>query len=490
MSTELPAVIDTRFRTALRRLAAAGRIESYAGAADVEYEIAGVLKKRDGGKAILFPEVKGHDMPVIGNFLASQANCEAAFGVDFRGIRQFVARAMGNPIDPVVMPTAPWQENVYTRDFDIGKLLPALRHAENDPGRFVTAGVVIVRDPETGIYNASYHRLQLVGPNQTALKMDYGRHLRLAFERACARGEDLPIAVCIGTDLSVLYTAATMGSQMPETADELKVAGGLIGAPLPVCKGITQDLLIPAETEIVLEGILRRDQNVHEGPFGEFIGYMSADGPAPIFDITSIGHRNDPIYYAINGFGRETVMLRKYVLEASLLKVLQAATPFVNDVEITAGGLHRFHAVLSVHKTSSQHDGLQRNAILASFGALKDLDMIIAVDSDIDIHDPVDVEYALATRMEASQDLFVIPGARGHEYVRKGRDGIRAKLGIDATVPFDQKERFTRVKFKDIKVDETRFGSKADQHVKWLGEQGKAQDAPKPQSEDGRVPAL
>ncbi|UUZ78368.1 UbiD family decarboxylase [Polaromonas sp. P1(28)-13] len=110
------------------------------------------------------------------------------------------------------MPTAPWQENVYTKDFDIGKLLPVLRHAENDPGRFITASVVVFHDPETGIYNASYHRLQLLGPNKTALKMDYGRHLRLAYERAAARGEDLPIAVCIGTDLSVLYTAATMGS--------------------------------------------------------------------------------------------------------------------------------------------------------------------------------------------------------------------------------------------------------------------------------------
>ncbi len=471
LKTELPKVIDTRFRTALRRLSAAGRIDTYSGPVDVDHEIAGILKKRDGGKAILFPEVKGFSMPVMGNFLASKDNCEAAFGMDFRGIRQFVARAMANPIDPQIVPTAPWQENVYTDDFDIGKLLPALCHAENDPARFVTASVVIVRDPETGVYNASYHRMQLVGPKQTALKMDYGRHLRVAFERAVQRGEDLPIAICIGTDLSVLYTAATMGSQMPESADELKVAGGLIGAPLPVCKGLTQDLLIPANTEIVLEGVLRRNKSVHEGPFGEFIGYMSSDGPAPIFDITSIGHRNNPIYYAINGYGRETVMLRKYVLEASLLKVLQSATPFVNDVEITAGGLHRFHAVLSVHKTSAQHDGLQRNAILASFGALKDLDMIIAVDSDIDIHDPADVEYALATRMEASQDLIIIPGARGHEYVRKGRDGIRAKLGIDATVPFDQKERFTRARFKDVVVDDSRIGADASRYVKWLAGQ-------------------
>jgi 2,5-furandicarboxylate decarboxylase 1 len=363
-------MIDTRFRSALRRLSIAGRIESVSGSVSHEYEIASLLKKRDGTKALLFPNVAGFEMPVFGNFLCSQANCEAAFGVDFRGIRQLVGRAMSNPLEPRVVPTAPWHENVYKDDFDIGKILPVLRHAKNDPGRFITAGVVVFRDPETGIYNASYHRLQLLGPNKTALKMDYGRHLRLAYERAAARGEDLPISVCIGTDLAVLYTAATMGSQMPENADELKVAGGLIGEGLPVCKGITQDLLIPAETEIVLEGLLRHKAFAHEGPFGEFIGYMSEDGDAPIFDVTSLAHRNNAVYYAINGFGRETVMLRKYVLEASLLKVLQAATPVVDDVDMTAGGLHRFHAVLSLNKTSEKHDGLQYNAMMASFGAL------------------------------------------------------------------------------------------------------------------------
>ena len=114
-------------------------------------------------------------------------------------------------------------------------------------------------------------------------------------------------------------------------------------------------------------------------------------------------------------------MLRKYVLEASLLKVLQGAVPIVTDAEMTAGGLHRFHAVVQVKKTGPAHDGFQRNAIMASFGALKDLDMVIVVDDDIDIRDPADVEYALATRMEASKDIFMLPAARGHEYVRVSR---------------------------------------------------------------------
>ena len=324
-------------------------------------------------------------------------------------------------------------------------------------GRFITAGVVIVRDPESGIYNASYHRLQLHGPDRVGIKLDYGRHLRAAFERAKQRGTPLTVAVCIGTDLALHFTAATMGSQMPEHANELAVAGGLAGRALPVVKAVSQDILVPAEAEFVLEGQMLVDEEEVEGPFGEFIGFAAPGAPAPVLKITAITHREKPIYHAINGYGRETIVLRKYVLEASLLKVLRAAIPIVTDAEMTAGGLHRFHAIIQVEKKSSQHDGLQRNAILAAFGALKDLDLVIVVDEDIDIRDPHDVEYALATRMEASRDLILVPGARGHEYVRAGNNGIRTKLGIDASVPFEEKERFRRVAFSKVDRPERLF---------------------------------
>jgi 2,5-furandicarboxylate decarboxylase 1 len=446
-------VLDTRFRSALDRMAEQGRLTAYTAPVDPHLEVAAIMKKLDGGPALLFTAVDGYDTPVIGNLLSCQANCEAAFGIDFNGIRAFVGRALGEPKPPVLVERAPAQERVHTSGIDLARLLPALHHTAADAGRFVTAGIVIVRDPDTGTYNASYHRLQLTGAGRTGVKLDYGRHLRLAFERAKRKGESLPIAVCIGSDLALHYTAATMGSQMPEHADELAVAGGLCGRPLPVVKGVSQDLLIPAETEIVLEGRMLADETVTEGPFGEFVGYLSPADQAPVFEVTAVTHRERPIYHAINGYGRETIMLRKYVLEASLLKVLQAAVPIVTDAEMTAGGLHRFHAVVQVKKATPQHDGLQRNAIFASFGALKDLDLVIVVDEDIDIRDPHDVEYALATRMEASRDLVVMPAARGHEYIRVGQNGIRAKLGIDATVPFAEKARFARCEFEEVAID-------------------------------------
>jgi 2,5-furandicarboxylate decarboxylase 1 len=446
-------VLDTRFRVALDRMAEQGRLLTYTAPVDPNLEVAGIMKKLDGGPALLFSQVDGYDMPVVGNLLSCQANVEAAFGIDFRGVREFVGRALGEPKPPVLVAKAPAQEQVHTKNIDLGRMLPALQHTAADAGRYITAGIVIVKDPDTGIYNASYHRLMLAGGNRAGIQLDYGRHLRAAFERAQKQGRHLPVVVCIGSDLALHYTAATMGSQMPESADELAVAGGLCGRPLPVVKAVSQDLLVPAESEIVLEGVLKCDEEIVEGPFGEFVGYLAPADPGPVFEVTAVTHRSKPIYHAINGYGRETVVLRKYVLEASLLKVLQSAIPIVTDAEMTAGGLHRFHAIVQVKKTGPTHDGLQRNAMLASFGALKDLDLVIVVDDDIDIRDPADVEYALATRMEASKDIVMVPGARGHEYVRVSNGGIRTKLGIDATVPFAERARFARCEFREVAVD-------------------------------------
>src|SRR5258708_11027272 len=452
-------ILDTRFRSALTRLIQGNRVLTYQKPIDPHLEIAAILKKLDGKQALLFPSVNGYDTPVIGNLLSSKENCEAAFGLDFNGIRGLVQRAMGNPLVPKIVTEAPAQEVVLKTGFDIAALLPALFHAPGDAGRYITAGIVVVQDPITAIYNASYHRLHLLWPDRVAIKLDFGRHLRLAFERSKERGEALAVAVCIGTDLALHFTAATMGSQMPESADELAVAGGLAGKALAVVKAVSQQILVPAESEFVLEGKILIDEMAPEGPFGEFVGFAAPAADAPVLHVTAVTHRGRPIYHVINGFGRETIMLRKYVLEASLLKVLQSAIPIVTDAEMTAGGLHRFHAVIQVKKQSRQHDGLQRNAMMAAFGALKDLDSVTVVDHDIDIRDPADVEYAVATRMEASSDLVLIPGARGHEYVRVSKDGIRTKLGIDATVPFDDQAKFRRVEFAPPALDVDRFAS-------------------------------
>src|SRR5690606_36843542 len=138
---------------------------------------------------------------------------------------------------------------------------------------------VIVIDPETGVPNASYQRLELIDRDHTASKLDYGRHLRIAFERAQRLSVSLPIAVCVGTDLALSHAAAYMGSQMPADASELAAAGALRGAPLDMVPCRTQPMAVPADTEIVLEGVIDPQRTAPEGPFVELVGYPSDSGP-------------------------------------------------------------------------------------------------------------------------------------------------------------------------------------------------------------------
>jgi 2,5-furandicarboxylate decarboxylase 1 len=450
--------IDTSFRAALGRLDLRRRLRKVSKAVSTEYEIAGIMKAHDGGEALLFENVAGYEWPVVGNLFASPTNCEVCFDTDVEGLRQILGGAIDRQIPPEQVDSeVPAQQVVCVDDIDLTSMLPALTHSLADAGRFVTAGVILARDPETGVNNASFHRLQLLGGNRTAIKLDYGRHLRTAFEKAQAKGADLEIAVCLGTDMALTFAAAFMGSQMPETADELAAAGGIKGSPLLVAQCRTNSLMVPANTEIVLEGRISCTETCNEGPFAEFLGYLSGEGQAPVFIVDAVTHRRDPIYAAINGYGCETIMLRKYVLEASVLGALTQAIPTVVDVELTAGGLHRFHLIIQVAKRSDRDDGFERNAIMVAIGCLKDLDQIIVVDEDINIRDVNDVEYALATRVEASRDLLVIPAARGHEYIRIGDSGIRAKLGIDATVPYAEQSRFERAQFAptELSADES-----------------------------------
>lgn len=444
----LPDVIDTSFRTALQRLDRAGLLARVSRTVDTELEIAALMKGHDAGAALLFENVKNHEVPVVGNVFATPEASETATGLDRRRLRAALARGIRTSIEPETVSDAPAQQQVRLEgDIDLGEQLPVLKHAPGDGGRFVTAAVLIVRDPVTGVRNASFHRLQLVGPDRVAIKIDHGRHLGRALDHAVEQGQDLPVAACIGTDVALIYAASTMGALMPESRDELCAAGGCRGAPLPVVPGVSQDVDVPAGTEIVLEGVIKADDSVIEGPFGEFVGYASPEGPAPTMHVTAVTTRHEPVYHAINGAGRETIVLRKHVLEVAALEAVRPVTPIVSDVAMPAGGLHRFHLVMALSKRSERDNGMGRNAALAAFGALKDLNMIVLVDDDIDLHDPVDVEYALATRFDAADDLLVLPGMRGHEYLRTSQAGVGTKTILDASVPFESRAHFERISF-------------------------------------------
>ena len=459
--------VDTRFRTALNRLDRAGRLLKVHSRLDPHLEVAGLMHRCDGDLAMLFERVGDYAVPFCANFLVSLANVEVVFEQDLTGIRACMERGLAGSLKPRIVENGPCQEVVVTREIDLERMFPVLFHALGDRAKYITGGVVIARDPEMGVHNASIHRLCLLGGDRAAIKLDWGRHLRSLYEKAQQKKAPLEIAVVIGGDLALTYAAATMGLQVPLERDELEVASSLKGEPLQLVPCHSVQLAVPAESEIVLEGEISPDQFVEEGPFIEFLGLHSGVGPSPVVRFKAVTHRRNPIYYGI--CGSETTVLRKFTLEAAILRTLRAAVPMVRDVNLTDGGLNRFHLVISVHKEKPEDEGFQRNAIFAAVTALKDLDMVIVVDDDIDIHNPKDVEYALATRMEASRDFFQLPGARGHEYVPVSNLGIRTKVGIDATVPVAEQGRFRRVAFKEVDLNDYEHSlAPMDRHKKPL----------------------
>ncbi len=439
--SEMNEGLDLSFRGALRRLDVSGSLLKVEDQVDWDLELAGLLV-REPQQAMFFKRVRDCDFQVLGNFLSNERNILTIFQRDLRGFRQFVNHGLANPCTPVRVDSGPVGE-VFHQEPDLSRVLPLLKYAPQDGGRYISGGIVVAQDAVTGVYNASYHRLMHLDKNRLLIRLDLGRHLRRLWEASRARGQALPIAVVMGPDLGLIYAAAIMGAQLPFETDEYHVASGIRRAPLEVMEARGVPLLVPAEAELVVEGSISPDQMAEEGPFMEFVWLYSEVAPAPVVTIDCLYHRRDPIWHVITSM--ESPILTKAVREGVILKAVQAAAPCVVDVTLTPGGLCRFHLFMSVKKRSVSDEGWQRNAAYAAITALKDLDLIILVDDDIDIRNWTEVEWALATRWDASKGLIVMPGSRGHEYVPISQDGVRAKAIIDATLPYGFAKRHRRV---------------------------------------------
>lgn len=432
---------DLSFRAALQRLDAAGLLLKVEDEVDWNLELTSIMYKQPE-RAMLFKHVKGYSIPVVGNFMGSEENVLAICQKNVAELRRFISEGMANPMPPRKVKSGPVQE-VFHDNPDLTKLLPLPKYAPDDGDRYISAGVVIVKDAETGVYNASYHRFMHVEQNRLLIKIDLGRHLRILWERAKSNGESLPIAVVLGPNIAMLYAGAIMGAGLPMEMDEYHVASGIQGSPLELVDCKTVPLQVPAEAEVVLEGSISPDEEMEEGPFMEFICLYSDVAPAPVTTINCLYHRKSPIWHVIST--KESPNLYKHVREQAIMNAVKTAAPCVTDVALTAGGLYRFQLNIAVKKRSPADEGYQRNAIYAAITAQKDLDLIIVVDDDIDIRNPADIEWALATRWDASKGLILMPGSRGHEYVPISEDGVRTKVGIDASLPYGFPKRHKRI---------------------------------------------
>jgi 2,5-furandicarboxylate decarboxylase 1 len=343
-----------------------------------------------------------------------------------------------NPLPWREVNTAPAQDVVDTQ-VDLLKQLPIPTHNEHDGGPYISAGILIARNPKTGKQNVTIHRCQVTGPNRLGVLV-LPRHTQAFFQMAEEAGEPLDAAIAIGVDPLTLLASQAI---VPIDHDELEIAGALQGRPLPVIKCKTSEIRVPAEAEIVIEGRFLPGVREPEGPFGEFPQYYGTRSNREVMEVLAVTHRKDAIFHTIVGGGLEHQLLGAIPKEATLLTHLRRNFPNVLDVHLSPGGTMRFHLFVKLKK---RHEGQAKNVILGAFAGSFDLKHVIVVDDDVDIHNPVDVEWAVATRFQADRDLVIVPNSQGSKLDPSNRDGVGAKMGIDATKPLDAAElEFKRI---------------------------------------------
>ena len=389
------------------------------------------LEARGRAPAILFEKVGDSPFPVVANLFGDRRRYAQALGVPEADLIETWGGLGDRTIDPAILETGPVLDTVITgADVDLGAL-PILNHFAEDGGRYVTNGIVVARDPDTGVRNASYHRLQVMGRTRFATSLHSRRHLWNYAQRAALRDEAIPVSIVIGH-----HPLFAFGSGLwkgPMDADEYAVAGGFMGRALELVEGVTVPVEAPAFAEFVIEGHIVPNEEADEGPFAEFTGYASARSTRHVIEVSAILHRRDAIYQDIvPGISDEHTGLLAVPMEARLLKVLRQNYPNVTGVAMPKSGACRMHVYIAMKDPAP---GQAKNAAATALGEDLSLKLAVVVDDDVDIASDRDVMWALCTRMQADADVDILKNCMGAILDPSNHNGLTAKMIIDATKP-------------------------------------------------------
>jgi 2,5-furandicarboxylate decarboxylase 1 len=428
---------DQSMRGLITSLDACGDLHRVSRAIDPKFELGVVLSLRDRGPAVLFQDTGA--LPVIGNLLTSRQRFAQGLSVALDELDARCLTALKRPIKPVMIADAAAQHVVHSGSINLAKLLPVPTWFERETGPYITAGVIIAKDPETGRRNVSIARLRLEGGGRVMAGIAKNHHLFILAEKARTRGQRLEIAVAIGN-----HTAVLLGSQfyLGLGDDEYDNIGGLLGEPLQLVKCKTVDLEVPAHAEIILEGYLDSTDLIEEGPVSEFHGFYVNYGAGIGGAISCVTHRQDAIYQAIlPGYASEHCLLGGIAIGATLCQALQRMIPAVGRVLITEGGMGRLHAIIAMHRPKL---GEGKRAVLLAMGQVNLLKLVTVVDDDIDIENPRAVEWALAARFRGDEDLVVIDGVKADRCDPLHDELTVTKIGMIATTRPGDGEPLTR----------------------------------------------
>jgi UbiD family decarboxylase len=400
---------------------------------DLDYDATAIcleLEKRGRSPLLIFENVKASRFPVVMNLYGSRQRFAAALGVEPSRLVERWGSVDAKAIPPRVTDHAPVRDVVLQGDDVDLAYLPIMRHFREDGGAYVTNAMFVAKDPETGVRNASFHRLQVNGRQRFGTSLHSRRHLWHYARKAVAMGlTKLPVVVVVGCH--PLITFGTGLWKGPIEADEYEVAGGFLGEPLVVIPGVVGPIEIPAFAELAIEGNLLLDADEDEGPFGEFTGYASERSTRNALEVTSILHRRNAIYQSIvPGISDEHTLLLGISQEARQLRMLRVQFPNVTAVSYPKSGTRLLHTYISVQDPAP---GQARNIAMAAFGDNLSLKLVVVVDADVDVHNEQEVMWAVCTRFQADSDLDVVRNAMAATLDPSNRNGLSAKMIIDAT---------------------------------------------------------
>ena len=419
---------------------------------------------KSGGPALLFENVEGYDMPVAMNLYGTLQRTAWALGVESlddlaEGVRKLLGLLQDPPqglVDKVktlgelvgVARTQPktvrsgvCQEVVITGDDVDVNMLPALKCWPEDAGRFITLPLVISRDPETGRRNVGTYRMQVYDERTTGMHWqthkDGARHYRAGEDQGQER---LDVAVALGADPVTMWSGSL---PIPPDLDEIAVAGLVRNEAVEMVKCKTIDLEVPAHAEIVLEGYVKPGELRPEGPFGDHTGYYSPADDYPVFHVTAITHRRDPIY-ATTMVGRpptEDFFMGK-ASERFMLPALQLTLPEVVDINMPAEGVFHNLVLVSIRK---EYPGHARKVMYAlwGLGLLMLAKAIVVVDDDVDVQNVSEVVWRVTANIDPAQDVVIVDGPVDDLDHSASSPRYGSKVGIDATAkgPADGRTR-------------------------------------------------
>ena len=401
-----------------------GRVEDIEEPCSTVYEAPRMASRTE--KILFFHDLDGHR--AVMNLLGDRRALAAALGVGERDLVPHLAAATYNGR---VRDAGQCESGVPA---DLSRI-PVMKHYPGDAGRYFTAGVVF--SCFDGVENASIHRMMVLDDHRVVARLVEGRHTHTLLKAALARGERLPVAVTVGTHPLVTFATCT---RVPQ-GKELAYAAELMGGELTV-RRCENGVRVP-DAEIVLEGYIGAE-TAAEGPFVDITGTYDPVRQQPVVEFTRMYCKEDPIYHGILPAGDEHKLLMGAPYEPKIYRAVGEVTG-VRNVLLTKGGAGYLHAVVQIRKNTQ---GDARNAIMAAFAAHTSLKHVVVVDEDIDIYDPYDVEYAIATRVRGDTDIMVIHGVRGSSLdPMRLADGTNVKVGVDATIVMGREDEFKRAEW-------------------------------------------